>query len=192
MTKVGCSCPMLLQTWHEKLAPESLERNNSYYLLIYPRSRSLFTRHSINTKQPTQSSFCLKKWRPRYETRDSRWESTRKQWDNAGWRVRNGPSTEQPSTTKDVVAKGRLTSESEEKPLQLKQNSTIKFYSAVMFSRFSGFDWIPFSKNYLLARQKDLNDTCTGAANCSVVKLGSKSDAQPVVTSQDSNWHQCH
>ena len=39
---------MPLQIRHEKVAPESLERNNSCYLLIHPRPRSLFTRHSIN------------------------------------------------------------------------------------------------------------------------------------------------
>lgn len=54
-------------------------------------------------------------------------------------RVRNGPSTRQPSAAKDVVAKGHSTSESEEL-LQLNQDSTINFYPTVMLSRFSGFD----------------------------------------------------
>lgn len=76
-----------------------------------------------------QSSFCLKKLHPRYETRDARRESTWKQWVNAGWWVQEkDPSTQQPSAAKDAVAKGYLTSGSEEELLQLNQDSAIKLY----------------------------------------------------------------
>lgn len=45
------------------------------------------------------------------------------------------PQHSQPSTAKDVVAKGSSVSESEEELLELNQDSTIEFYSTVMFSR---------------------------------------------------------
>lgn len=121
-----------------KLALESLERHNSYYLLIHPRS--LFARHSIN--KTTKAKLFLSKemtssvWDQRQQMGELR-ETMRQCW-LAG---EKRPQHSQPSTAKDVVAKGSSVSESEEELLELNQDSTIEFYSTVMFSRLSS-SWL--------------------------------------------------
>lgn len=121
-----------------KLALESLERHNSYYLLIHPRS--LFARHSIN--KTTKAKLFLSKemtssvWDQRQQMGELR-ETMRQCW-LAG---EKRPQHSQPSTAKDVVAKGSSVSESEEELLELNRDSTIEFYSTVMFSRLSS-SWL--------------------------------------------------
>lgn len=92
----------------------------------------------------------------------------------------------------DVVVKGRAARGSESELLQLHQGLAINCDLTVMFGNFKVLPVKQASKNDLLARQRGLKETCTSAANRSVVRLDSESDAQPVVTSQDSNKHQCH